>query len=181
MKEFLCDMITPYLPVIYKSLSLYGITSIAAGIDLIAGIRKSRKRGVVLVHSYGIKKTLDKLARYFNLLLAASTLDAAMIISGIPQAHGLPMLPYITTLVTVIFCIVESYSVWEKDEDKGKYLEAAKIAKEAIKGVDMDDFTEKLISKLKELEANENKDNNSTSGNIPNTSGSDNVSTGSTK
>ena len=93
-----------------------------------------------------------------------------MIISGIPQYHGLPMLPYVTAFMTMILCIVEGYSVWEKDEDKGKYIEAAKVAKEVVNAVDMDGFTDRLsdglIKKLEEKQTeDENKNNSSLSGN----------------
>lgn len=170
MKLILNETFNPYMAVIYKVLGLYAVVVLATIVDLIAGIRKSRKNGIKITHSYGFRKTLNKLAKYFNLLLAANTLDAGMIISGIPQYHGLPMLPYVTAFMTMILCIVEGYSVWEKDEDKGKYIEAAKVAKEVVNAVDMDVFTDRLsdglIKKLEEKQTeDENKNNSSLSSN----------------
>lgn len=154
MKGFLNEIFQPYMPVIYKVMGLYAAVLAAVIVDLISGIRKSRSIGVKITHSYGLRKTLSKLARYYNLLIAVSVLDFAMIIAGIPQAHGLALIPYMTCMMTFIICMVEVYSVWEKDEEKGKYIEAAKIAKEVMQQDRIEEFADVIIKKLEEKENN---------------------------
>ena len=174
------EILKPHIPVIYKLIAFYISILVAVGLDLISGIRKSRAAGIKVTHSHGIRITLDKLSRYFVLLLSASTLDAVTIISGLPEIHNLPILPYVTFIITVIILIVESYSIWEKDEHKGKYIEAAKIAKEAVKSVDLENLP---LEKLAELIANklenkqdENKVDSSTIINNSNSTGNNDIS-----
>ena len=174
------EILRPYIPVVYKLIGFYIACLVAVFLDLISGIRKSRAVGIKVTHSHGIRKTLDKLSRYFVLLLSASTLDAVTIISGLPEIHNLPILPYVTFVMTIIILIVESYSIWEKDEHKGKYIEAAKIAKEAVKSVDLENLP---LEKLAELIANklenkqdENKVDSSTIINNSNSTGNNDIS-----
>ena len=174
------EILKSYIPIIYKLIAFYISILVAVGLDLISGIRKSRAAGIKVTHSHGIRITLDKLSRYFVLLLSASTLDAVTIISGLPEIHNLPILPYVTFIITVIILIVESYSIWEKDEHKGKYIEAAKIAKEAVKSVDLENLP---LEKLAELIANklenkqdENKVDSSTIINNSNSTGNNDIS-----
>lgn len=154
------EILTPYASLVYKVLALYAITFIAVIIDLISGIRKSKLSGGKITHSYGFRKTVNKLARYFNLMLAGTVLDSLISVSGIAEQHGIPMIPYITFGVTFILCIIEGYSVWEKDEEKGKYVEAVRMTKEVIKSMDLDEITDKLIQKLEEKQNEKQIDNN---------------------
>ena len=156
-------MLLSYAPAMYKIMGLYLLVFLSVVLDLISGIRKSRASGIMITHSYGLRKTIDKLSRYFVLLLSCSIMDAAILITGIPEAHSLPLIPYVSFGIALILCLVESYSIWEKDEYKGKYIEAAKVAKEAIKSSDIEEFADKLITRLEEKKIeNENKDNSST-------------------
>ena len=53
---------------------LYMLVFFAAMADLCSGIRKAKLRGEVR-SSYGFKRTVDKLARYYNLLIALTVVD----------------------------------------------------------------------------------------------------------
>ena len=50
---------------------LYMLVFMVVGADLWSGVRKAKRRGEVR-SSYGFKRTVDKLARYYNLLIALS-------------------------------------------------------------------------------------------------------------
>lgn len=137
----------PYAPAIWKALLMYAITILAVMTDLWSGIRKARKAGIY-THSYGLRQTVAKLARYFNILIMCSLIDAIVIVIELPVIANLPLIPYTTCLFTLILCGIELFSVFEKDENKGKYVEAAKVAKEALKGVDLDELAEVLLKKM---------------------------------
>lgn len=158
LKEF----IYPYLPMIYKMFGMYGACFLSVILDLFSGIRKSRAMGVKKVHSHGLRKTIDKLARYLMLLLSVSMIDGIMVISGITEQHGLPLIPCVTTVIAMVLCGVEFYSIWEKDENKGKYVDAAKMVKEVVSATDFDELADKIAKKL-DSRQNENKDNIDTS------------------
>lgn len=170
------ELLKPYQPFMFKLLGFYVLCCILVVLDLIAGIRKSRLLGVTKIHSYGIRKTIDKLTRYLLLMIAGNVMDCICILSGIPQKHGFAMLPYISTGVVIILAIVEFYSIWEKDENKGKYIEAAKVAKQVADAVDVDTITDKLFDKLVEKGiTNENKNNRSISNNNDSTVGDNSI------
>lgn len=146
-KEFLHGAMAPYLPVIWKSLFAYVVVLAAIGADLWSGIRKSKARSEY-VHTFGIDRTLDKLRKRYNLLLVFSLLDSLLIISEIHSN----MIPYATLIAASVMCIVEIKSILEKDEDKGRYKEAAKTAAELWRGIDKNELADIIIEKLDKKE-----------------------------
>lgn len=153
--------IQPYAPAIWKALVMYLITILAVMADLWSGIRKARKAGVY-THSYGLRQTVTKMARYFNILIMCSLIDAIVIVMELPIIANLPLIPYTTGLFTLILCGIELFSVFEKDENKGKYVEAAKVAREALKGVDLDELAGVLLKKMEERKDIDNENNKPT-------------------
>lgn len=147
MKETLYELFTPYLPAIWKALFAYVIVLCAVIADLWSGISKSKANGMY-VHTYGIDRTLDKLRKRYNLLLSFSLVDALIIISEINPSN----IPYATIGAAAIMCIVEIKSIMEKDEDKGRYKEAAKTAAEFWKGVNKEELADIIIEKLDKKE-----------------------------
>jgi hypothetical protein len=121
---------------------------VAILLDLWAGIRKARESGITVTHTYGLDRTLDKIRKRFNLLFAFTIIDIVLIACDIHDYA----IPYATVAVTIIFCMVEAKSIFEKDRDKGRYIEAAKTAAEMWKGIDKDELAETIIKKLKENE-----------------------------
>lgn len=144
-KEILHGAIAPYLPVIWKSLFAYVVVLAAIGADLWSGIRKAKARGEY-VHTFGIDRTIDKLRKRYNLLLVFSLLDSLLIISEIHSN----MIPYATIIAAIIMCLVEIKSILEKDEDKGRYKEAAKTAAELWRGIDKNELADIIIKRLEE-------------------------------
>lgn len=152
--DMLKDIIMPYFPAIWKILICCIAVLIAIGLDLIAGISKSKKAGIY-VHTYGIDRTLDKLRKRFNLLFLFTTIDIVLISCNVHST----MIPYATVAITIIFCIVEAKSIGEKDKDKGRYIEAAKTAAEMWKGIDKEEIAEIIIKRLEKTNK-QNETNN---------------------
>ncbi|SHG31150.1 hypothetical protein SAMN05444362_1211, partial [Dysgonomonas macrotermitis] len=137
MKEIVREILDPYLPAIYKVLFAYIIVLLAVIADLWSGISKSKAKGIY-THTYGLDRTLDKLRKRYNLLLAFSLVDSLIIISEINPSN----IPYATIGAAIIMCMVEIKSIFEKDEDKGRYKEAAKTAAELWKGINKEELAD---------------------------------------
>lgn len=106
--------------------------------DLWSGLRKAKQRGE-MKSSYGLKKTVDKIARYFNMLFAITIIDciqmAVIYILDNYYGYGVPMLPVLTALGSIFIGVIEVKSIYEKAEDKIKieYEQAAKLVAEFAK------------------------------------------------
>lgn len=153
-RETLHNLITPYLPMLQKVLLFYFFNVVAIFADLWSGIRKSKKQGIY-THSYGLRQTTSKISRNFNILFGCTIVDFIIIVgefntfvSGIINLS--PNVPYITFIASIVLCGIEVYSIFEKDENKGKYIEAAKFAKEVIKQDKIEEIAEVIIKKLEE-------------------------------
>nr|DAM03173.1 MAG TPA: holin [Caudoviricetes sp.] len=160
MKDNLHSLFQPYLPMLSKVLLFYFLNVIAIAADLWSGIRKSKKQGIY-THSYGLRQTTSKIARNFNLLFGCTIIDFIIIvgefhtfISGF--IHLSPNVPYVTFIASIVLCGIEVYSIFEKDENKGKYIEAARIAKEVMHRDNVDEITDIIIDKL-EKKVNQSK------------------------
>lgn len=106
--------------------------------DLWSGIRKAKIRGEVR-SSYGYKKTIDKIARYYNALIALTVIDA-MQMGGIwyltcYYGWSVPIFPVVTLLGALGMSLVEIKSIYEKADEKvkGDYKEVAALAAEIAK------------------------------------------------
>lgn len=109
------------IPVIWIVFVEYILVLIAVMLDLWSGVRKARKTGKIRT-SYGYRRTVDKLARYYNLLFLMTIIDV-MQISGIWYAnvcygHRWPLIPALTMFGAIGFGIIELKSIYEKAEDK---------------------------------------------------------------
>jgi hypothetical protein len=145
METTLSSFFEPYLPVAWRSLIAYTVVFFAIGADLWSGIRKAKIRGI-FVHTYGLDRTLDKLRKRYNLLTVFSLIDVLILIA---EVHN-RMMPYATLFAAAIMCVVEVLSILEKDEDKGRYIEATKMAAEMWKGVNKDELADAIIKKIEE-------------------------------
>lgn len=102
--------------------------------DLWSGIRKAKKRGEKIT-SYGWRRTVDKIAKYYNALLALVVVDA-MQMGGIWYLLNyydcrIPLFPMITLIGALGVALIEIKSIYEKAEDKEK-REIKHIAELAI-------------------------------------------------
>ncbi|MDD3038250.1 hypothetical protein [Bacteroides sp.] len=93
------------------------------GFDFWAGIRKAKQRGEKIT-SEGWQRTVNKIARYYNMLLALVVVDC-MQISGVWYLdnyydYHIPIFPFITILGAMVVAAIEVRSIFEKAEDKAK-------------------------------------------------------------
>ena len=101
-------------------------------LDLWAGIRKAKARGEYR-SSYGLRKTVDKLRKYYNMMLAITATDIIQMFA-IHNLHTqgsgntLPVIPLFTIVGALFVSVIEIKSIYEKndDKDKAKVTEAAK-------------------------------------------------------
>lgn len=91
-------------------LALCTAVIIAIGVDLIFGIRESKKQGIY-THSQGLRQTTAKLSSYLSLILVAFVLDSINPLFIFVDAF--PYLPILTILVSMFFIFTEWISIRE--------------------------------------------------------------------
>jgi hypothetical protein len=157
---------------------IYVLVLLLVSLDLWSGIRKAKHRGEYkgffrkhkqrektskqgeYISSYGLQKTVNKVARYFNMLFAVTVIDIMQMLAVYKMEYDnvfvfLPILPIFTFLAGIFIGIIEIKSIYERAEqkDKAKYAGAAKFIKEALK----DRETKEIISNiLNKIESDEN-------------------------
>lgn len=106
--------------------------------DLWSGTRKAKQRGEIR-SSYMYKKTIDKIARYYNAMIALTVIDA-MQMGGVWYLDGyyawsIPIFPVVTLLGALGISLVELKSIYEKADEKvkGDYKEVIALAAEIAK------------------------------------------------
>lgn len=90
-------------------------------LDLISGLQKAKRRGK-LRSSYAMRKTVDKLVRYFSMLLVITAIDAVQMLAisqwDLSTGHHLPILPFLTFLAAMFVGFIELKSIYENSEEK---------------------------------------------------------------
>lgn len=90
-------------------------------LDLISGLQKAKRRGK-LRSSYAMRKTVDKLVRYFSMLLVITAIDAVQMLAisqwDLSTGHQLPILPFLTFLAAMFVGFIELKSIYENSEEK---------------------------------------------------------------
>lgn len=106
--------------------------------DLWSGVRKAKKRGEIR-SSYGYKRTIDKIARYYNALIALTVIDC-MQMAGVwyltcYYCWTVPIFPLVTLIGAIGMCAVEIKSIYEKADEKVKddYQDVALLVAEIAK------------------------------------------------
>ena len=109
------------MPVLMLMLGEYVMVLLAVIADLVSGLRKARMRGEAR-RSKALRRTVDKLCRYYNALFALSVIDAmqmaAVAYLGVTGAAKLPMLPAFTLFGAICIAIIEVKSIYEKASEK---------------------------------------------------------------
>jgi uncharacterized iron-regulated membrane protein len=108
--------------------------------DFWAGVRKARQRGEP-VTSDGWKRTIDKVAKYYNALLALVVVDG-MQIAGIwyidvYYGYNIPIFPLITFLGALCVAAIEIKSIYENADAKQRkdIKQVADLAAELAKQI----------------------------------------------
>ena len=129
--------------------------------DLWAGIRKAKARGEVII-SYGLRKTVEKASKYFNLHLVFTLIDVVQMVVcwhlNTYSAYNMPVIPVFSVVVAIGIGIIEGKSIYEKgdEKDKAKMQEAFMLAREIIK--QKDNKAEMAVSIFDKMIADEKKD-----------------------
>lgn len=125
-------------PILVLVFSLYVGVLLAVIADLIAGVRKARKRGEART-SAAFRRTIDKLVRYYNALFALSVVDAMQIAALIylriyENISIVPLFPFFSLAGAVGIALIELKSIYEKAEQKEQkqYREAAELIRKII-------------------------------------------------
>lgn len=100
--------------------------------DLWSGWRKAGKRGERRT-SRALRRTIDKMARYFNALISLTLIDV-MVIAGVyylrnTQLWEIPIIPIFTFIGSISLALIEVKSICEKSENKGDLAEMSRLAK----------------------------------------------------
>lgn len=106
--------------------------------DLWSGWRKAGRRKERRT-SRGLRNTVDKVARYFNALIALTVIDI-MIIAGAAylrstQGWDIPIFPVCTLVGAVALALIEVKSICENASEKGDMQEAAALLKKVLSSV----------------------------------------------
>ena len=118
---------------------IYMMVLLAILADLWAGIRKAKKNGIAR-SSYGFRKTVDKIARYYNVMLALTVIDAMQMASvwylETYYESIFPMFPFVTLMGAIGIGLIEIKSIYEKAEDKARIDNVAALARQVISSRD---------------------------------------------
>jgi len=138
---------------------VYVLVVFLVGLDLWAGIRKAKQRGEFR-SSYGLRKTIDKLCRYLNLMLVLTIIDCMQMLALYQlAAQGsihLPQLAVLTFAGGMFIGIIEVKSIWENNSQKerARIDDALKLVAKMAKDRDIQDVLNNLVTYLK-IEKNE--------------------------
>ena len=109
----------------------YLLVLIAVLADLVSGVRKAKQMGLAR-RSKAFRRTIDKLARYYNALFALSIVDAMQLIAiaylrAVESLDALPLFPLFTLLGAIGIALIELKSIFEKAEvkEQQQYRDAA--------------------------------------------------------
>lgn len=119
-------------------------------LDLWAGIRKAKARGEYR-SSYGLRKTVTKIAGYYNMLLVITVIDALQIVAITVLQVNLPAFPFFTLAGALFVGFIELKSIYEKNDakQKAKVQEAAVLLSQIIEKSKDNDALNHLLEILK--------------------------------
>lgn len=145
--------------VLWMLFVIYMLVLLAAMADLWSGVRKARRLKNVRT-SEGYKRTVTKLARYYNTLIALTIIDA-MQIAGIwyldvYYGYKIPIIPIITLIGAIGIGLIEIKSIYENRGDNSEFDEVAKLAGKLYANKDdAEAMTAALMEFLKSKKADE--------------------------
>lgn len=128
---------------LWITFGIYLMVLLAIMADLWSGVRKAKKNGIAR-SSYGFKRTIDKMARYYNVMIALTVIDAMQMGSlwylEKYYAYHWPIFPVVTLIGAIGICLIEIKSIYEKAGDKVRIENVANMAGEII--ANKDDISE---------------------------------------
>ena len=125
-------------PVLVLIIFLYIGVLLSVLADLISGVRKARQRGESRT-SAALRRTIDKLVRYYNALFAMTVIDAMQMaavvyLRFVESVTLLPVIPLFTLIGAVGEALIELKSIYEKAEQKEQkeYRDAVETIKKLL-------------------------------------------------
>ncbi len=148
------DYILSFAAKIYPQLLIlafiYVVVLCFVALDLWAGVRKAKRAGIYR-SSAGFRKTVDKVAKYLNMLLVITLVDALQMLGLYHYEIG-TLFPLLTLIAAGFVGFIEGKSIFEKAEDKerAKIAEAAKLAKELLGDHTVQNIASQVATYLKD-------------------------------
>lgn len=128
----------------------YFLVLAAAAADLASGLRKARQRGET-TRSRALRRTVDKLARYYNVLIVLTVVDAMQITAAVflrtVEGYDVPTIPVFTLIGSLGMAFIEVKSIFEKGNDKEKQQLAELVS--LLESIADNDRLKRIIEKLK--------------------------------
>ena len=151
---------------LWITFGLYLMVLFAIFADLWSGVRKAKENGIAR-SSYGFKRSIDKVARYYNVMLALTVIDVMQMASlwyleKFYQYYW-PIFPLVTLIGAIGICLVEVKSIFEKAEDKVRLENVAEMAGKII--TNKDDISEIVKAVVDYLNKPDETKNNETESN----------------
>lgn len=126
---------------------MYLAIVLLVALDLWSGVQKAKKRGEARM-SYGYRRTIDKLSKYFNSMFVVGVVDLMILFSPVYETIKIiPAFPYLSLLGVLFVAFIELKSIREKAEDKQQFKSASVLAGKVIASRDdISKIIEEVIS-----------------------------------
>lgn len=142
------DILKLIFPHVLTFAGLYIAVLLVIIADLISGCRKAKKDGF-LRSSKGLRRTVKKVAEYYNLMFVISVIDCVQMVAIWESGVSIPRMPFFSFLATIFLCIIELKSMYERKTDKER-AEIESMAKFLVKAA-KDKDTKEVVSLLSEI------------------------------
>lgn len=142
------DILKLIFPHVLTFAGLYIAVLLVIIADLISGCRKAKKDGF-LRSSKGLRRTVKKVAEYYNLMFVISVIDCVQMVAICESGLSIPRMPFFSFLATIFLCIIELKSMYERKTDKER-AEIESMAKFLVKAA-KDKDTKEVVSLLSEI------------------------------
>lgn len=147
---FTAEMTERLLWILAIVVAEYFLVLVAAAADLASGLRKARRRGET-TRSRALRRTVDKLARYYNVLIVLTVVDAMQITAAVflrtVESYDVPTIPIFTLIGSLGMAFIEVKSIFEKGDDKEKQQLAELVS--LLETIADNDRLKRIIEKLK--------------------------------
>lgn len=144
------DMTERLLWILATVVAEYFLVLAAAAADLASGLRKARRRGET-TRSRALRRTVDKLARYYNVLIVLTVVDAMQITAAVflrtVEGYDVPTIPVFTLIGSLGMAFIEVKSIFEKGDDKEKQQLAELVS--LLESIADNDRLKRTLEKLK--------------------------------
>lgn len=147
---FTAEMTERLLWILAIVVAEYFLVLAAAAADLASGLRKARRRSET-TRSRALRRTVDKLARYYNVLIVLTVVDAMQITAAVflrtVESYDVPTIPIFTLIGSLGMAFIEVKSIFEKGDDKEKQQLAELVS--LLETIADNDRLKRIIEKLK--------------------------------